>query len=91
MSIAQIAVFYLVIWWLVLFVTLPFGIRRLEDPEPGMEPGAPEKPRMWIKVAVTTLAAAAITVAVYVAVESGWLPLREWLRPTEIIPGRGPS
>ena len=89
MSIAQIAVFFLVTWWLVLFVTLPFGIRRLDDPEPGMEPGAPEKPRMWIKVAVTTLAATAITVAVYVAVESGWLPLREWLRPTEIILDRG--
>ncbi len=89
MSIAQTAVFFVITWWLVLFVTLPFGIRRLENPEPGMEPGAPEKPRLWIKAAVTTVAAAVITGAVYVAVESGWLPLREWLRPTVIIPGRG--
>ena len=89
MSIAQVAVFFLITWWMVLFVTLPFGIRRLEDPELGQERGAPEKPRMWIKAAVTTVAAVAITGAVYVAVESGWLPLREWLRPTEIILGRG--
>ena len=91
MSIAQLIVFFVITWWLVLFVTLPFGIRRLDHPEPGMERGAPEKPRLWIKAAITTLAAAAITVAVYVALEAGWLPLRDWLRPTEIIPGRSPG
>ena len=35
---------YFVIWWVVLFVTLPFGVRsQHEDGEgaPGTDPGAP--------------------------------------------------
>ena len=49
------AIFFAIAWWLIFFVTLPFGVRRLEKPGPGMELGAPEKPRLWAKAGVTTL------------------------------------
>ena len=49
---------YFVLWWVVLFVTLPFGVRsQHEDGEgaPGTDPGAPVMARMGCKLLWTTL------------------------------------
>ena len=43
-SISTAFAIYFVLWWVVLFVTLPFGVRsQHEDGEgaPGTDPGAP--------------------------------------------------
>ncbi len=37
---------FLVIWWLTLFVVLPWGIRRQESPDAGHDPGAPSNPML---------------------------------------------
>ena len=47
-------VVFVIIWWLVLFMVLPWGIRRDEDPEPGNEPAAPANPMLWRKALITT-------------------------------------
>lgn len=61
MNIVSAIVIFIVIWWLTLFIVLPFGVRRTENPEAGHDPGAPVRPMMWRKVAVTT----AITVVLF--------------------------
>lgn len=56
---------YFVLWWLVLFVTLPFGVRsQHEDGEgsPGTDPGAPILARMGRKLIWTTVISAVIFV-----------------------------
>ncbi len=53
----QIAV-YFVIWWTVLFVTLPLGVKSQNealDMVGGTDPGAPQKPKMLKKAALTTV------------------------------------
>ena len=45
---------YVIIWWLVLFTVLPWGVRVPDDPEPGHATSAPEKPMMGRKALVTT-------------------------------------
>lgn len=60
---------YLIVWWLVLFTTLPFGVKVSETVEEGNEPGAPEKPLLWIKAGVTTVLAAVITAAIWALIE----------------------
>ncbi len=69
---------FVVIWWLVLFITLPFGVKRTEegDLEPGQEPGAPAKPMMWRKIAVTTVITAALWVLFYYLSETGLISFR---------------
>ena len=69
------AVFFAITWWLIFFITLPFGVRRLENPKLGMEVGAPEKPRIWTKVAVTTLITAFVTGLLKLAMDSGIISL----------------
>jgi predicted secreted protein len=52
---------YFVIWWLCLFVVLPFGIRshhEMDDVTLGTDAGAPHRPRMGIRLLATTLLAA---------------------------------
>ncbi len=48
MNLASAIAIYFIIWWLVLFLVLPFGIRNAhetgETVEEGNEPGAPVKP-----------------------------------------------
>jgi len=46
---------YIVVWWVVLFAVLPFGIRPQENPEPGHDPGAPVVTHLKKKVIITTL------------------------------------
>jgi len=70
---------YFIIWWLTLFVVLPFGIRNShesgETVEPGNEPGAPTNPQLRRKLAANTLLAAVVFVIVYVLVTQGWFGL----------------
>ena len=54
---------YFVIWWIVLFVTLPFGIRSQREAGediPGTDPGAPSMPRMGRKMIWTTIISAIV-------------------------------
>ncbi|ABE62995.1 protein of unknown function DUF1467 [Nitrobacter hamburgensis X14] len=49
---------YFVVWWITLFVMLPFGVRsQHEDGEhvPGTDPGAPVMPLMRRKLIGTTI------------------------------------
>ena len=60
-SISTALAIYFVLWWVVLFVTLPFGVRsQHEDGEgaPGTDPGAPVMARMGCKLLWTTLISA---------------------------------
>jgi len=69
---------FVVVWWLVLFITLPFGVKRTDenDLEPGQEPGAPAKPMMWRKVAVTTAITISLWILFYYLSETGLINFR---------------
>lgn len=62
---------YLVVWFLVLFLVLPWGVRTAEEPEPGHATSAPLNPRLGLKILVTTVIAGLIWLAVdYVIVNN---------------------
>ena len=56
---------YLVTWWIALFMVLPLGVRRVEDPGRGQERGAPERPDLVRKAIITTIVAAMLWIAFY--------------------------
>ena len=65
-----IAVFFL-IWWVVLFAVLPWGIHSQQeggDIAPGTDPGAPVLPKLGRKLLWTTLVAGVLFAAFYVVV-----------------------
>jgi predicted secreted protein len=68
MSWATIAAIYFIVWWVVLFAVLPFGVRsqgESGDFAPGTDPGAPSLPALGKKVLWTTLVSAAIFAVLY--------------------------
>jgi predicted secreted protein len=63
-----VAIFFL-IWWVVLFAVLPFGVRSQHedgDMAAGTDPGAPVIPRLGRKLFLTTVVGAMIFAACYV-------------------------
>jgi predicted secreted protein len=78
-TLASAIAIYFIIWWLVLFLVLPFGIRNAHEAgeavEEGNEPGAPINPRMIKKAVFTTFLATAVFVIFYLVVTQGWMTL----------------
>ncbi len=69
---------YFVVWWVTLFVTLPFGIRsQHEDGEgaPGTDPGAPIASRMGPRLLWTTVISAVIFGIAMLAYNAGYLSI----------------
>ena len=67
---------YFVVWWIVLFLTLPFGVRsQHEDGEgsPGTDPGAPIASQMGRKLIWTTVISAVIFAIAVWAYNAGLL------------------
>jgi predicted secreted protein len=67
---------FVIIWWVVLFMVLPFGAEPPEQPEKGHADSAPARPRMLVKMAVTTLLAAVLTALAYGIAQTGWISFR---------------
>ena len=60
-----IAVYFL-IWWIVLFAVLPWGVRAQgEGGAPGTDPGAPVVADLKMKLAWTTLVATVVFAGFY--------------------------
>ena len=64
MSIPFALATYFMIWWIILFAILPFGMRRTQEEAgevvPGSEPSAPERPRFRRVIIATTITATLI-------------------------------
>jgi predicted secreted protein len=60
MSVSTAFAVYFILWWLSLFVVLPWGVRSQHESgevSPGTEPGAPMLPRIAAKLMWTTVVA----------------------------------
>ena len=78
-----VAIFFL-IWWVVLFAVLPWGIRSQHEGGeivPGTDPGAPVIPNLGRKLLWTTLVSVAIFAACYVVYVDRLLSLEGLVRP----------
>ncbi len=54
MTVTSGIVLFVLVWWLVFFAALPFGVRRAGDQDKGHDAGAPSNPRLGRKAAVAT-------------------------------------
>ena len=72
-----LAIFFL-IWWVVLFAVLPWGIRsqhESEDVVAGTDPGAPVSARLGRKLLWTTLVAIAIYAVCFFVYSKHWITI----------------
>ncbi|MEM9840512.1 MAG: DUF1467 family protein, partial [Pseudomonadota bacterium] len=75
MGVGGSIVSFVLIWWLVLFATLPIRQRHVwEEPDEhaeGTDRGAPVDPAIWYKVKLTTMIAVPIWLVAFAVVASG--------------------
>jgi predicted secreted protein len=67
---------FVVVWWIVLFMVLPWGAQPPEVVEPGFAESAPARPRILLKFLITTVIAAALTPLVVALSQYGLAHLR---------------
>ena len=67
---------FLLVWWLVLFIVLPFGARPPDQIEPGTAPSAPARPRIALKFLITTAIALVVTALIMWLIDSGLIRLQ---------------
>ena len=71
MSITTYIAIYFIIWWVVLFAVLPWGVRSQEESgeiSEGSDPGAPAVPAIARKLLWTTVATTGVFAAFFAAV-----------------------
>ena len=69
MAISTAFAIYFVIWWIVLFAVLPWGIHSQHETgevAPGTDPGAPILPNLKRKVIWTTIASTVVFFAWFI-------------------------
>ena len=71
MDILQSIAVYFFIWWITLFLVLPFGVRTQQEEGsvvPGTPESAPARPRLLRIALINTALATAVFIAVYVII-----------------------
>lgn len=74
MGLASGIMVFFMIWWVVLFMVLPFGIHLEEDPPKGFATSAPQNPRLMKKFFITTL----ITCLIWGIIQ--WVMVNHWIQ-----------
>ena len=76
MSVSSQIAIYFIVWWVVLFAVLPFGVRSQHEEGgavEGTDPGAPVAHNMLRKIVWTTLISAVLYAAGFAANRAGLL------------------
>lgn len=56
---------YLILWWVMLFTVLPFGIKRHAEDGQGFDSGAPDKAHLKKKLLINTVLSAVILAVIW--------------------------
>jgi predicted secreted protein len=78
MSVATAIAVYFLIWWVVLFAILPFGIRSQHESGPiseGTDPGAPTSALVWRRLLWTTIVSAVVFAVFAIVYVNRWITL----------------
>ena len=68
---------YFVTWWIVIFVVLPWGVRRTDKPEAGHADGAPAQAMMLRKILWTTTITSILWIGFYIVNRYNLLSIRD--------------
>ena len=75
---------YVLIWWVIFFSVLPFGVQSnkevFKEKIEGIDPGAPKNPKIAKKFLITTLITTLIFLVIYYLININVLNLREYLQ-----------
>ncbi len=83
-------VVFIIIWWVVIFCVLPFGVARTYnekdhvDDEGYTAPGSPPTLNIKKKLMITTLISVVLWIIIYFIIDAGIIDFRELARSEDI-------
>ena len=84
MGITGSIIVYVLIWWMIFFSVLPIGIQskkeKFKEGIEGIDPGAPNNPKIGKKFLITTIITSIIFIVIYYLVKFNLLNLREYIQ-----------
>ena len=84
MGITGSIIVYVLIWWIIFFSVLPIGVQskkvKFKERIDGIDPGAPNNPKIGKKFLITTIITSIIFIVIYYLVKFNLLNLREYLQ-----------
>jgi predicted secreted protein len=75
MDLVSGVVVFILLWWWVFLMALPFGVKAPDEIEPGHASSAPERPRIRLKMLIATVIASGLFIIVYWIIESGFISM----------------
>ena len=80
MSITGSLVVFVCLWWIVFFAMLPIDVNREKKGNiEGVDPGAPENPKILKKIVLSTAITSIIFIIVYLLVKYEYFNLRNFI------------
>lgn len=76
MSLLSLVFTFILVWWTVLFMVLPWGNRQPDMAEVGMMHGAPVNPNMKKKLIATTVVSLIVLGMIYACIEMNIIDFR---------------
>ncbi len=70
-------VVFILLWWWVFLMSLPFGIKMPDEVESGHATSAPEKPMLRRKITISTAIASVLFIIVYWIIDSEFISLSQ--------------
>ena len=70
-------VVFILLWWWVFLMSLPFGIKMPDEVESGHATSAPEKPMLCRKITISTAIASVLFIIVYWIIDSEFISLSQ--------------
>ena len=84
MGITGSIIVYVLIWWMIFFSVLPVGIQsnkeRYKEKIGGIDPGAPNNPKIGKKFLISTIVTSILFIVIYYIVDLGFFNLRNFLQ-----------
>ena len=77
MATSTVIAIYFIIWWVVLFAVLPWGVHSQQESgevAPGTDPGAPVSHRIGMKLIWTTIVASVVFGILYAGYTNDLIP-----------------
>ena len=80
MSITGSLVVFVCLWWIVFFAMLPIDVNReKKDNIEGVDPGAPENPKILKKIVISTAITSIIFIIINLLVKYEYFNLRNFI------------
>lgn len=77
MDVFTAIIVYLVVWWVVLFAVLPWGVKPQDNPQTGNVASAPDTPNLKKKFIATSIISAVILAIIISLIALNVLDFRE--------------